>query len=600
MATENFYAGPSYSTDPKYNSNFSKGNVYGSSFTGYHIPFQELSSAVDPRTANQLKEASEAFNTGVKHIEVGSVQPDVFESIPKEHFKEMSSMAKLAGADVSFHAPMIDPTGISQQGWDKMSQKAAEDQLWNAIKVSHDLNPTNHVVTIHATSTGLPGAELNLKEGKNIRPVSMIFINESDGKIQQIKEEKKYFGSKDGKPLPFNPKEQLASLNEDVWMQRMSNLNFSAERGRQEIETALDAQERSSGKIPDDVIENRLMHGKLFLREAYRNTRELFDDVYEEASKDSAKKAKLDEYAKKVTAFLDKDTFSNLEKNKDKLREFSSVVEEGVKVLGNITPQIFKPIRDFAIEKSAETTANLAVKGYNEFKDKAPIIALENHPAQQALLTTGEDLRDVVKEAHKKFIEKAILSKDKGGAGLSESEARKQAEKLIGVTWDVGHINMIRKYGYDKEDIIEQTKAVAPYVKKVHLADNFGFEHTELPMGMGNVPIKEIIEKLKDGQEGYGDIKKVIEAGNWWQHFSANSKANGPLMPTISGMGAYVTGDTGWNQMYGVPAAYFSGYGTMLPEQNFQTYGAGFLPLPTELGGQMPQGRDRLSGTPMA
>ena len=92
-----------------------------------------------------------------------------------------------------------------------------------------------------------------------------------------------------------------------------------------------------------------------------------------------------------------------------------------------------------------------------------------------------------------KFVEKAKAS------GMSESDAKKQAQKIIGATWDVGHTNMLRKYGYDKADLIKQAEIIAPYVKKVHLSDNFGLEHTELPMGMGNVPIKEIMEKLGKG-----------------------------------------------------------------------------------------------------
>jgi sugar phosphate isomerase/epimerase len=75
---------------------------------------------------------------------------------------------------------------------------------------------------------------------------------------------------------------------------------------------------------------------------------------------------------------------------------------------------------------------------------------------------------------------------------LDEAKAEKEAEKLIGITWDVGHINMIRRFGYSEKDVIKEAGKVAPMLKHVHLSDNFGLEHTELPMGMGNVPIKEI------------------------------------------------------------------------------------------------------------
>jgi len=54
------------------------------------------------------------------------------------------------------------------------------------------------------------------------------------------------------------------------------------------------------------------------------------------------------------------------------------------------------------------------------------------------------------------------------------------------------------------------------------------------------------------------------------------------------------------NQIYGTPAGYFAGYGTMLPEQNFSMYGAGFSSLPMELGGQIASKDSRLSGTPMS
>ena len=62
-------------------------------------------------------------------------------------------------------------------------------------------------------------------------------------------------------------------------------------------------------------------------------------------------------------------------------------------------------------------------------------------------------MRDIVKASQNKFVQKAV--KDEG---LSEREARRQAEKLIGVTWDVGHINMLKKYGFENKDVIKETQ----------------------------------------------------------------------------------------------------------------------------------------------
>ena len=60
------------------------------------------------------------------------------------------------------------------------------------------------------------------------------------------------------------------------------------------------------------------------------------------------------------------------------------------------------------------------------------------------------------------------LMKDAFKLGMKASKiTKKQAEKLIGVTWDVGHINMIRRLGYGKKDVVKETKKIAPYVKHI-------------------------------------------------------------------------------------------------------------------------------------
>jgi len=139
-------------------------------------------------------------------------------------------------------------------------------------------------------------------------------------------------------------------------------------------------------------------------------------------------------------------------------------------------------------------------------------------------LSRGEDLRDLIKSTRKKFEKK--LQDD----GVSEDEARKIAEKQIGITWDVGHINMIRKFGYDDKDLEKETKKIAPFVKHVHLSDNFGLEHTELPMGMGNVPIKKHMEILDQYAK---QAKKIIETGDWYNHFK-----HSPLAESFAAFGS--------------------------------------------------------------
>jgi hypothetical protein len=324
-----------------------------------------------------------------------------------------------------------------------------------------------------------------------------------------------------------------------------------------------------------------LDHSKIFLKDSYNSLRELYNRAYKDAN--SEDKKRLDEYKKSVEKQIQK----GIEDDPEKLQEFSKIVQNGIRVLSNIeSPALFKPLDEFVIDKSAETFGNVAFQSYKKFKDNSPIIAIENPPAGGAI-SRADELKRLIEKSREEFVEQARKE------GVPESEAKKAAEKIIGATWDVGHINMIRKYGYEKEDILKESEKIAPFVKKVHLSDNFGMEHTELPMGMGNVPIKEIMQEL--GKEGY-EAKKIVEAGNWFQHFKTP--------PTTYSLEAFSSPLYGmmmspyWDQTGGF-ASYSAGMGTILPEQNFSIYGSGFTSLPTELGGQMSGRQSRVSGTPM-
>ena len=106
---------------------------------------------------------------------------------------------------------------------------------------------------------------------------------------------------------------------------------------------------------------------------------------------------------------------------------------------------------------------------------------------------------------------------------------------------------------------------------------------------MGNVP-KETFKILGEQAKNFEKIKKVIEVGNWYQHFQTT-----PFAETLREFGSplYAPG-TG---TYWESRGYFSGYG-MNPEIHHAMYGAGFANLPVELGGQM-SGRSRVSGNPL-
>ncbi|MDO8656039.1 MAG: TIM barrel protein, partial [Nanoarchaeota archaeon] len=328
-----------------------------------------------------------------------------------------------------------------------------------------------------------------------------------------------------------------------------------------------------------------LVHGDTYLRDAYHDLQNMFNQAYEVALKNDSKGD-----IKRLDGFRD-EIAPNLKHIKDpmKLQEFADQIVRGVNLMRGIhPPQAFKSLKEFAIDKSSDTFSNIAFKAYKEFKDSTPIISIENPPVGMGLARANE-LKAVVDMSRDKLRDKFIQD-----GGLSKSEAEKQAEKLIGITWDVGHINMLRKYGYTDEDIVAQTKTVAERVKHVHLSDNFGMEHTELPMGMGNVPVKPMLEAIHKYNK---QVKKIVETGgSWFRDFKVT-----PMRETLRAFGSPLYSmkmAPNWGQFANTSEGYFAGYGTMLPEMHFSTYGSGFSNLPQELGGQM-GGRSRMGGAPI-
>jgi hypothetical protein len=434
-----------------------------------------------------------------------------------------------------------------------------------------------------------------LKEGEE--QVRVPIINQESGQMTLALADQRYTPDMSEEQLREGEKrsaeEQIKVRNETEWHDSITNLIQIKERADvmihdtepmiKEIQKLYQTGVEYQNLMPNqkDVV-NRYNNAKLEISEIHTHLNTIFERGYKYGDKEEM--LKISNNFRKA-----------LEDNKGAgLLGTSRAMDSLMTDLGSIeeAPQLYKPVEEFAIDESAKTFANVAMNSYKKFGNETPIISIENPPAGGGL-SRGEDLKNLVESAKKQFVENATKSTRDGGLGISEREARNQANKLLGVTWDVGHINMLRKYGYSEEDIVKEAEKVAPFVKHVHLSDNFGFEHTELPMGMGNVPIKEIMEKL--GKKGF-EARKVIEAGNWWEHFKTS-----PFQQTLEAFGSPIYGikmQPYWNQAIG-NQGYFSGYGQMLPQLNYETFGSGFSMLPAELGGQRQTGRGRMGGQPM-
>lgn len=603
---ENLYQGGYSSLDPD--------KAYSSGFTGYRTNPSEISMGTDPRTANVLKEVSTKLSAGLKNVELVLLNPTM-DMVPKQHLQEVNQLSKLTGIDMTVHGPVVDVAGISQQGFDELNRQQSERVIIHTLERSHDVDPSGNVnVTFHS-SEGLPGSEWKVIGDEKKREFKkMLVVDKTTGQMVQALQEEPYFtpgGEKGVIEKTKTPEDRLEMLNETRWDDEVNKVIFQKEMGDRILsETYPAAKElylmttnrpELFNKLPREQ-QQILLNVRVadeHLRDTQQAITSLFSKAYEYSDNEDTKRL-LERagknFQKNLTGFeKDFEKLSQKEQqialhNSHDLQNRSRALQLFAQEMKDANPNYFVPLEDFALKKTAMTFGNAAYGAYKKFKDKAPVISIENPPVGHAL-STGEDLKNVVEKSREQLVQN-LVEKEK----MNKGQAQKVAEKIIGATWDVGHINMLRKQGFESKDIIAESEKIRPLLKHVHLSDNFGLEHTELPMGMGNVPMKEIMEKL--GKEGF-EAKKVIEASSWWQHFQTN-----PAVETLEGLGAPIYGNKTtpyWNQNLGFYQGYQSGLeGAWLPGNNYQLFGTYFSQLPTELGGQAPGAQgSRMSGRGM-
>jgi len=599
MSYEFFYEGTPNSLDPS----------YGELFIGYRLPHAQIGAPTNPQTANQIQDVSNMLNQGMKTLELQPLSPEVFDQIPKQHFKEIARLQKLAGADTTIHAPIVEPSGITKEGWSEIDRESAERQLQSVIDKSHDLAPKGNIlVNVHASA--VPGAEFIPTE-EGVKEKRLVAINQETKQTIPVEREIKYY-PETGKQLR-EPKQEIGVINNTEWTNSVTNLAFYKKEADETLKNShaalapLIAMKEQGQKINFENLDPKQRQAlqeigrtDLFLENVEASFRTLYNKAYkysDDQTRDFLEKEVSDPWKEGLNEIRRKikksggDYLTEIDVVAAKSNLIDNTLSKlkliGEPQLGLKVPQVYKPLEDFATEKTSSTFANVALHGYEKYGKNAPIVSVENLYPGMAF-SRSQQLKNLIDESREKFMIEAVKK------GYSKSEAKKTAEKLIGATWDVGHANIARKYGFKKEDIVKEAKEIAPYLKHVHLTDNFGYSDSHLPPGMGNVPTKEILEKFeKAGFKG----KKIIEAGAFPQHFKVS-----PMPAALEALGTPVFADAiaapYWNQAAATYGGYFSGYGPVFPEQHFSMYGAGFSGMPAELGGQMPGKQSRFSGTP--
>lgn len=623
-------------------------NEYEASFDRpFYVDARRIAATTSFQAPNQLYELQQRLNAGVKNVEIsGPLDPNTFEQIPLQHFDELRRLAKLTGAQISLHAPMFDLAGFSDQGYSEENRKNTEEQFKSIIDRANMLDPDGNIpVTVH-TNRGIPSvipekglgtyteqqaleAYMPQIQGKEI-PRTLVGIDQEEGRLVQLKyEEKEYLGKK----KTFTPHERLRNFNETKWEQELASV-FNAQRALYERSRDMNylleknshlAYGKQHGLLNPEEMEEyekndtNIIATHEHVNHLYTDINSAINELHHKITKYNGKlepdvenklnglrklwedSRRLDEnYTTKMLRAKQAGDFKLVHEYNERLKEEKKRLGleidpiQTLNVLAGIpAPKVIETVDNFIAKKASNTVVNTALHAYRQYGDKAPIIAVENWQPETAL-SRGESFQQFITKTKNEFAQ-ALMQQEK----LNEDEARRVSDKLIGATWDVAHINILKKYGYSSEDIVEEAKKVrGADIKKIHLADNFGYADSHLVMGMGNVPWKEQLEELK--KTGLGnEIPMIGEFGAFDVQFKESSfpymlaEANSPLYAHRMA--------PSWNAVRDTYPDYSGGYGMILPDLHFREfYGGGFSNLPKELGGQMQGGdKSRFSGTPM-
>ncbi|MDA3836815.1 MAG: TIM barrel protein [Nanoarchaeota archaeon] len=595
---------------------------------------REMGITINPMVANQVGELSKALNQGVIPVEVGALDMKTFETVPKYHWDEMRRKAELSDSRLSMHAPVIDPTGFGEQGtWNEQNQEIAERQLSMVAKQASSLSDTESVpVTIHAAN-GYAGSLIEMKDGEKGYQ-QLTAVDRSTGQLAPLKGDIQYLPGldKEGnvRNLKMSPEEALMASNTTQWRKEIDDVIHKKDSADKIINKSYDAAGHIYAHVterPDDFnrlpeiqkeVVMQLQSANAHMIDTGLAVKSAFDKAYQYATNDSEAndyfqngewvkktltKDQKKEELKQVAAAYERNLYGGYTENElsslsrerqqvamanaHNLKVQSKATQQMAEKLRSFNPQMIQRVEDFAKEKASETLANVAYNAYDYAQQQrkiAPTIAIENL-GQGFGFSQADDLRELVDRTRENFQKKLV--KD----GLSKKEADKKAGDLIGVTFDVGHLNLSKKYGFKDEDLVKEAAKLKDYVKHIHLTDNFGHNDVHLPVGMGNVPVEKLLKTIGDKE---GRIRKINEVGGYVNAFGAPGfkevleAAGSPIYG--SGSGPY------WSQNTGFQQSYSGGMGESLPMINYETFGAGFSNLPQALGGVRGQGAGRMGG----
>lgn len=540
-----------------------------------------LGASVSPN-GPQSQTTNMAINWGMQNLEI-SLPPGMnFQQ--QGHLAQMGALereevirlAKMNSVNLSIHAPILDPAGFNRGEFSEEQRFNAVNDFKKTIDFADQVGTKNHIehvpIVFHS-SEQVPG---------NPMPNDIMYVVNRESKQlaavkkKEVRYDQEYFDFfhlKRGTDYATDPNTGKTFLFPIGEMKVM---------GQEQLK---DLEEKENyTKYWKDQYERQLAG-------ADAQIKALIDQgSIKEAEKyimQSGRPELIDDY-KRFKVYADRE-FTTNQQIKDMRRKYSSADGERL--------DIYVPAENFAKEKFVETIAEIATYAYN--KESKPMICVENFYPELAL-SDPKKLMVAVDDARTAFVNKLVKEQ-----GVAPDAAKQAAVQMIGMTFDVGHANLFKKYknpetgkNYTDDDIKSWVAEIYPSLKHVHITDNFGDYDAHLPVGWGTAPITDMMKMLKEkGFSGRAILETFGQVNFGGQQIGVPASLYGMNFPLGAGAPTWETAAGSYFQ-----AGYAFSVGPVYPDVSVREYGTGFSGLPYATGGQLGGGQpgSQFSGAPMS
>ncbi|MEK6936717.1 MAG: TIM barrel protein [Nanoarchaeota archaeon] len=516
----------------------------------------------------QLQELKAKIFSGVKNVEISFIatgksprsQGPTPEQYGKAEREELRQLAKVNDIELTTHSPANAPglSGFSERGFSQEVQEASLKELKRTIEFAADV-ARGGPIAVHTQEFPRAAFEAGKEfeafpEEKEKAPI--YFVNQKTGAIEALPRDHEISVPEGGFQNPKRTKEgfvekwekkKISEFEEEALKKGEKNvaqyifkeiyqkdLEFAEIEARHQAAQAKKIEReaaylentrkelRQQEKSDPEKAHDRAME---FVRELEQSTREVLAPRYgtPEFKEYLKNPIKYVEEIEERTKRIKEQAFEAADQAKLK-------IEDTQKKLGDI-----KPIEEFALGKTSDAVARAAMFGYNKetqmkkegVKDMKPIVICPENVWTEYYGGHPKELKNIITKSRQAFSQKLVKEKN-----ILKVEADKIAEERIKATFDIGHVNVWRKWFKEDDPTGEKfnkwvMKEVDELVKDkiighVHINDNFGYEDIHIAPGQGNAPIKEFVDKIsKAGFKG----KMVVEAGGQREDESVLSHA---------------------------------------------------------------------------